>query len=72
MRMIKRFLMWLLIPRGLYCHDEKETCPFYSKICGIEDSANCRYIKYELNIIDVILLEDQCKICGQKLWDGKN
>jgi len=69
---IRKFLMWLLIPSNTeYCYDD-ELCPFYSKICGLEGSAHCSYVEDEIDDFDRnVLLDDQCKICGEKLWNGK-
>ena len=67
--MIRRFLMWLLIPRNTpYCHDATGVlCPFFSKICGLEDSAHCSYIEEDITPFERdILLDDQCKICGKE------
>lgn len=67
MNKFKRFLMWLLIPNKTnYCYDGNGLCPFFSKICGLENSANCSYVE-EIDDFDrAILLDDQCKICGEK------
>lgn len=66
----RKFLMWLLIPKGVYCYGE-ELCPFFSKICGLEGSANCSYVDEISDLDRNILLDDQCKICGEKIWVGK-
>jgi len=66
--MFRKFLMWLLIPRGMYCADSKYMCPFYFKICGRDDSSYCSYVGEDTvtSEIDILLLSDQCKICGKK------
>lgn len=67
----RKFLMWLLIPKGCYCYDDIGLCPFFSKICGLEGSANCSYVDEISDFNRGILLDDQCKICGEKLWNDK-
>lgn len=65
-RFLRKLAMMFLIPEGLYCYDKYGLCVFYSKICGLEGSANCGYEENISEFDREILLEDQCKICGVK------
>ena len=67
---MKGLLMWLLIPRGLYCQGMDYNCPFWFLQRGEEPQNNgyCSYLKKgDWQIEYSSLLWDGCKECGRKL-----
>lgn len=59
-----------LIPKGMYCHDEKNVCPYWK---ATEDDYYCAF--QEINDSEIYpfgLLFDQCKECGINEEDDDN
>ncbi len=58
-----------LIPKGVYCYDEKGTCPYWDlrEDKPDQDNGYCNFLKcgdWESRVMG--LLWDQCKECGIK------
>lgn len=56
----------VVVPRGMYCYDEKGNCPYWDKAENAEEQNNgyCWLMRKGDWDTDMDLLWDQCKSCG--------
>jgi len=65
---MKRLIMKLLIPRGMYCYRGDYVCPFWFRDSGMDEQENgyCSYLNMGDNELGMGLLWDMVKECGVK------